>query len=245
MKQYEAVIRTLELLGGVATLSELYDNVKKVKGCDWKTKTPNESIRRIVQTRPDEIYKIKPGLYGLLQYKAANESKGIIAETSKNKNSNVLKESNHTYYQGLLLQIGNYRGMKTFAPQQDKNKLFKQNKKIDDLRSLDKIYRFSYDEIVNRSSTIDVIWFNERRMPDRFFEVEYSPEFQNSLIKYSDLQDFNVNMILVSDKVQKAKSNNKLNFSVFRKIKPKIQFWPFERVVLEYEYAYKLSKTVE
>jgi len=244
MKQHEAVIQTLEKLGGVATLSELYDNVRKVKNCEWKTKTPNESIRRIVQTRPNDIYKIKPGLYGLLKLKSQLESTGIIAETSNNINTTALKESNHTYYQGLLLQIGNYKGLNTFAPNQDKNKLFKQNTKIEDLRTLKSIYNYSYESFVKRSSTIDVIWFNDRKMPDSFFEVEYSPEFQNSLIKYCDLQDFNVNMIIVADKAQKSKLSGKLNYSVFKNIQKKIQFWPYERVVLEYEYAYKLSKSL-
>ena len=40
MKQYEAVIETLETLGGVATLGELNKEVFKIKDCEWKTKTP-------------------------------------------------------------------------------------------------------------------------------------------------------------------------------------------------------------
>lgn len=49
MKQYEAVIETLEMLGGVATLGELNKEVFKIKDCEWRTKTPFASIRRIVQ----------------------------------------------------------------------------------------------------------------------------------------------------------------------------------------------------
>jgi hypothetical protein len=48
MKQYEAVILTLERLGGQATLAELYREVMKIKDCKWETKTPFASIRRIV-----------------------------------------------------------------------------------------------------------------------------------------------------------------------------------------------------
>lgn len=59
MKQYEAVIATLERLGGVATLGELNKEVFKIKECEWKTKTPFASIRRIVQMN-ENIYKIKP-----------------------------------------------------------------------------------------------------------------------------------------------------------------------------------------
>lgn len=42
MKQYEAVIETLERLGGVATLGDLNTEVFKIKDCEWKTKTPFE-----------------------------------------------------------------------------------------------------------------------------------------------------------------------------------------------------------
>ena len=64
MKQYEAVIETLDKLGGVATLGDLNSEVFKIQECEWKTKTPFASIRRIVQ-QTKGIYKIKPGLYGL------------------------------------------------------------------------------------------------------------------------------------------------------------------------------------
>jgi len=56
MKQYEAVILTIERLGGVATLGELNHEVFKIEDCEWKTKTPFASIRRIVQQNR-EIYK--------------------------------------------------------------------------------------------------------------------------------------------------------------------------------------------
>ncbi|MBZ0199613.1 MAG: hypothetical protein K8H86_07085, partial [Ignavibacteriaceae bacterium] len=123
IKQNKAVILSLEKLGGVATLGQLNQEVMTIKNCVWKTKTPFASIRRIVQLDKN-IYKIKPGLYGLLKFKKENEAKGIIAENSKNKNSREVIEFNHSYYQGLLLTVGNLKGLKTFIPNQDKNKKF-------------------------------------------------------------------------------------------------------------------------
>ena len=102
MKQYEAVIETLDKLGGVATLGELNREVFKISDCEWKTKTPFASIRRIVQ-QTKGIYKIKPGLYGLEKYRKQIEDRGIIVETEKNKDSNHVIMFNHTYYQGILL----------------------------------------------------------------------------------------------------------------------------------------------
>lgn len=49
MKQREAVIKVVEENGGLATLGHLNQNVLKVPNCEWKTKTPFASIRRIVQ----------------------------------------------------------------------------------------------------------------------------------------------------------------------------------------------------
>ena len=100
MKQYEAVIETLDKLGGVATLGELNREVFKISDCEWKTKTPFASIRRIVQ-QTKGIYKIKPGLYGLEKYRKQIEDRGIIVETEKNKDSNDVIMFNHTYYQGI------------------------------------------------------------------------------------------------------------------------------------------------
>ncbi len=170
MRQYEAVIQTLEKLGGQATLAELYREVMKIKECNWETKTPFASIRRIVQTRP-EIFKVRPGLWALRSYK----TKLSLTEYIDNKPLSLEAiEQNHSYYQGLLVIIGNLRGFATFTPNQDKNKLFV-NRPLKELRSLQDIPPFSYGNTIKRSSTIDVIWFNTRQMPNSLFEVEHFP----------------------------------------------------------------------
>src|SRR5450830_1838253 len=183
MKQNEAVILTLEKLGGVATLGQLNQEVFKITDCEWKTNTPFASIRRIVQLNKN-IYKIKPGLYGLMDYKQSLESKGIIEETDKNKDSKEVIDFNHSYFQGLLLTIGNLKGLKTFVPNQDKNR-YLLNTKLSEIRTLNDLPAYTYPHLVQRSSTIDVIWFNEREMPHSFFEVEHSTDIQNSLLKFN------------------------------------------------------------
>ncbi|MEK6681413.1 MAG: hypothetical protein AABY79_05550 [Nitrospirota bacterium] len=51
MKQHEAVIKVMEEKGGYATLGFLNQNVLKIADCEWKTKTPFASIRRIVRMK--------------------------------------------------------------------------------------------------------------------------------------------------------------------------------------------------
>ena len=238
MKQYEAVVLTLEKLGGVATLGDLNQHVFEIKNCDWKTKTPFASIRRIVQTNA-EIYRIKPGLYGLKRLQKNNEDRGIIAETEANKDSRSIHEFNHSYYQGLLLIIGNLKGLHTFVPNQDKNKKFYDGKKLGEIRNLQDSPHFSFDCFVQRSSTIDVVWFNERKMPHSFFEVEHSTDIQNSLLKFNDLQDFNSRMVIVADMKRKEEYSQKIKYTSFKELAAnnKLSFLDYAALSKQYEAA--------
>lgn len=235
MRQHQAVIETIAKLGGIATLGQLNQEVLKVDNCSWGTKTPFASIRRIVQTRP-EIYKIKPGLYGLVEMKKANEAKGILSETPENRQSEEVLKSNHAYYQGLLLTIGKLKKLDTFAPQQDKNKKFL-NTPLKEVRTLAALPEFSYSGLVQRSGTIDVIWFNQRKMPHSFFEVESSTDIQNSLGKYNDLQDFFVRMFIVADKNRRKEYETKIARSSFQEIQNRVKFLDYDSVVSQYEMA--------
>lgn len=241
MKQHEAVIIALENLGGIATLGDLNLETMKIKECEWKTKTPFASIRRIVQMN-EEIYKIKPGLYSLKKYQKKNEANGILVETTKNKNSEAVKSFNHSYYQGMLTIIGNLKKFKTYLPNQDKNKKFIE-KSLDELRTIKEIPHFTYQKLIQRSSTIDVIWFSSRLMdenllmPTSFFEVEHSTDIQNSLLKFNDLQDFAARMIIVADESRKREFDTKIKSSAFNEIRNKIEFLEYEALTKMYEYT--------
>jgi hypothetical protein len=227
MKQHEAVIIALEKLGGQATLADLYRETMKIEGPKWTGKTPFANIRRIVQLRP-EIFKVRPGLWALKSYQ---KKLGLVENSDKDKSQ---VEQNHAYYQGIILTIGNLRGYKTFSPNQDKNRLFV-NQPLKDVRSLQEIPPFSYDELTKRCSTVDVVWFNSRLMPNTLFEVEHSTDFQNSLIKFSDLQDFYTRMIIVTDDNRKREFLQKIQSSVFTEISKRIDFLGYESLVKQYE----------
>ncbi len=216
MKQYEAVIETLKRLGGVATLGQLNREVFKIKDCQWKTRTPFASIRRIVQDRK-EIYRIKPGLWALVSFQKQLESNGFLVENRDNADSVMMKDFNHSYYQGLLLEIGNYRKLFTYVPEQDRNRKYA-GTTLKEVRTLEAIPAFSFPDLVHRSSTVDVIWFNERKMPCAFFEVEHSTDIQNSLLKFFDLQDFYSRMFIVADSKRMDEYNKKLHYGAFKEL---------------------------
>lgn len=74
--QTEAVVETIRQLGGVASIMQINQNIFKMTDAVWNTKTPFASIRCILQRTPKQIYKIKPGLYGLISHKQQLETMG-------------------------------------------------------------------------------------------------------------------------------------------------------------------------
>ena len=136
-------------------------------------------------------------------------------------------EYNHSYYQGLLVEMGNLKNFDTFVPNQDKNKPFL-GKKLCDIVTLTKIYSFCYDSILKRAGTIDVLWFNRRMMPSKLFEVEHTTDIQNSLLKFVDLQDFFVDYFIVADSNRKYEFENKISYSAFIDIKNRTKFMSYD-----------------
>jgi hypothetical protein len=222
VKQYEAVIKTMEANGGYATLGFLNQEVFKVANCEWKTRTPFASVRRIVQ---DERYffKIRPGLWALKSYKD-RLPQDILPTTPQARKAQI--EYNHSYYQGLLVEMGNLKKFDTFVPNQDKNKPFL-GKKLCDIVTLTKVYSFCYDSILKRAGTVDVLWFNRRKMPSKIFEVEHTTDIQNSLLKFVDLQDFFVDFFIVADSKRKYEFENKLSYGAFVDIKSRTKFMSY------------------
>jgi hypothetical protein len=221
MKQYEQVIAVMKNNGGYATLGELN---RLVDVSSWGTQTPFATIRRIVQME-SHFFKIKPGLWALIDYRDEVLKKFQIQDTSKKENQ---ERFTHSYYQGLLLEIGNMRGYRTYFPSQDKNKKFLEKPLCE--VACDEMLDFSYPNLVQRAKTVDVIWFNERKMPYSFFEVEHSTDIQNSLLKFIDLQDFYAKFYIVADEARKKEFNSKMELSAFYKLKTdnRVEFRDYE-----------------
>ena len=240
MTQPQAVIETIEMLGGVATLNQINQNVFKIEDCVWGSKTPFASIRRIVR-HTNGIYRIKPGLYALESHRQELENNGIIVQDEHNQDSEIVKTFNHAYYQGLLLEMGKMRHLDTFVPDQDKNKQFLNQASLGELRTIQSIPEYSYPQLVKRSSTIDVIWFNDRHMPHSFFEVEHSTDIQNSLLKFNDLQDFAARMVIVADEKRHHEYISKLGYAAFRQLanEKRVSFLSYDSLEKQYEQEFE------
>ena len=240
MTQAQAVLETIEKLGGIATLNQINQHIFEIKDCVWKTKTPFASVRRIVQ-QTKGIYKIKPGLYALEIHRKKLEQEGISVQTEKNKYSEEVKTFNHSYYQGLLLEIGRMRHLDTFVPNQDKHKKFLTTP-LCEIRTLQTIPHYSYPHFVDRSATIDVIWFNSNHMPHSFYEIEHTTDIQNSLLKFNDLQDFHARMVIVADEKRRQEFENKMAYAAFDILRQqkRVAFLSYDS--LDKQYQQELQK---
>ncbi|HEY6905925.1 MAG TPA: hypothetical protein VI230_00570 [Ignavibacteriaceae bacterium] len=233
MKQHEEVIEIMEKNGGFATLAFLYQSVN-VEG--WKTKTPFASIRRIVQEERF-FFRIKPGLWAL------NSRRNDVLKMfniERLDNPKLVEEFNHTYYQGLLVELGNIEGYETFVPNQDKNRKYL-TKPLKDFISLSEFYPFTYDHVIKRAKTIDVSWFNDRKYPSSFFEVEHSTDIHNSLLKFLELQDFHTKFNIVADKAREREFMEKINSTAYKPIKEKVNFLDYDKLSAYHSKAFELE----
>lgn len=229
--QERQVIDTMRENGGYATLGSLYHLVDTA---NWATKTPNESIRRIVQ-QSKEIFKIQPGLWALEECR----DKVLEKFELKGKESRDEDRFTHGYYQGLLVEIGNMNRYETYVPAQDQNRKFLETS-LKDICSTVQIPTFGRDEIVNRARTVDVIWFNVRVMPHSFFEVEHSTDIQNSVAKFCDLQDYYSRFFIVAPENRHEQFCKVMERTAFRDIKGRVSFSSYEVVSEQYTSMCKL-----
>lgn len=229
MKHYtqeQQVIETMRQAGGFATLRRLNE---LVDFSNWKTKTPEATIRRIVQDSKS-IFRIQPGLWAL------EESKEEVLKKFNLKPGNQKSEElfSHGYYQGLLIEIGKYRKQKTYIPAQDKNREFIGQPLLNIVDTIE-LPDFTYEELKRKARTVDVVWFNERKMPSAFYEVEHTTDIKNSLSKFYELQDFHASFYIVADSCRKEEFEDKIHVSMFDSIQSRVSFLDYQRVAIMYE----------
>lgn len=220
--QEQQVIDCLRKEGGFATFRRLYE---EMDFSSWKSKTPEASVRRIVQ-KSKWIFRIQPGLWAL------EESRDVVLQRFGLKIGNQKSEEifTHGYYQGLLVEIGKFQHHMTYVPAQDKSRLFL-GKHLSEVSDTTVLPSFTYDTLLRRARTVDVIWFNERRMPSAFYEVEHTTDIKNSLSKFYELQDFSARFFIVADECRRKEYEDKLSASIFDAIHQRVGFISYNQVV--------------
>lgn len=230
--QATQVIEAMRKEGGYATLRRLNEIVDF---SNWATKTPEATVRRIVQ-QDKGIFKIQPGLWAL------EEMRDQVLKKFELKVGDQKSEEQftHGYYQGILVEIGKYEHQKTYIPAQDKHRKY-MGHILSDITDTTELPQFTYDNLLRKARTVDVIWFNEREMPAAFYEVEHTTDIKNSLSKFYELQDFHAGFYIVADKQREKEFEDKLHVSMFQPIEKRVEFLDYERVVRRFEGLKQVS----
>lgn len=235
MKQKDHVIKAMKSNGGYATFQQLN---QMVDFSSWGTKTPFASIRRIVQTN-SEFFKIQPGLWALKDY----EQEVLKKFNIKENDSKSVTDFTHSYFQGIIVEIGNTRNYDTYVPAQDKNKYFLE-KRLSEIATTNTLYDFTYPEILRKARTVDAIWFNERKMPCAFYEVEHSTDIKNSLNKFFELQDFRAKFYIVAAQERKKQFEDIINSSIYKPIKEMVNFVNYDSLITQYDFEHRTIEKV-
>lgn len=216
-----------------ATLKLLHEEAPKLKS--FYGKTPHKTINERVQ-RDDRFTRIAPGVWALTKY--LNELPSYL-NPNVEKSQAEEEKFTHSLVQGMLIEVGNIEKFGTYTP--DKNRYFL-NQRLGDLTTIDKIPVFTYDYIVQSIQYIDVIWFNSRKFPYNVIEVEHSTNFQNSLIKFIELQDFQTKMTVVSPQDRFEKFSKEIKRPAFVSICKRAKFLSYENLEKYYSNLVEYRK---
>jgi len=219
MNQRETVIEAMRARGGYATLGQLYKDALRIPGVKWETKTPFKSINRIVQN-PKYFFRIRPGLWALLE--AKDKLPPDLGKKPK-------PESDHTYYQGLLVELGNLRKHQTFVPKQDRAKLFL-GRPLGSFVTVEDIHPFTYPEVVSRAAAVDVIWFDQQKFPLEFIEVENTTDISGAFLRFVLLYAFNSTFRVVAPAARMREFESKLRHPSFVSVAERTKFTSYDLV---------------
>lgn len=229
----EAIERVLRDHGGYAPLKVIYKDFEKYRPLTGKT--PLKTIQERVQ-RDSRFTRIGLGVYAL------TSELGKLPRPESPRTALEKQRFQHTRFQGMLIEIGNLEGFETYTA--DPGKIF-ENKKLGALSTLKKLPEFTYLQIVSTARYIDVLWLNARNFPAHAFEVEYSTNFRNSLVKFTELQDFNTRFYLVAPDEGKPKFRREVERAAFTSIASRCIFWSFREVEKLYRTRVALAEAMK
>jgi len=204
--------------GYLASLQHIYKEFPKYRALTGQT--PFKTIQERVQRDP-RFTRIGLGIYALTEY--LDE----LPTSPKPQSNEQKKEQTHYSIQGMLLEIGNMEGFDTYSP--NKNAIF-DNKPLMRIMTFSEFPSFTYSNIIQSVRFIDVLWFNDRGFPKFAFEVEITPQFRNSLLKFSELSDFYTTFYLVAGAENEDKFYREISRSAFREIRGRCFFKTCDQV---------------
>lgn len=247
----DAIIRTIEKCGGLATLKELYELVPKIRKVSTNLDTAHiirAYLRRMTRVS-GKLKRVGLATYAFPDIKLQHS---LFEDIQKGKSRDEIfkgvKESDlHSYAEGMLIELGNLYGYLTYTP--DMSATFN-GKLLKNLATIQQFPHFTAPTLLKTAKTIDVIWFVKRatiEMPKYTFDVEVTTDFSKALHRVYQLRDFKTIFYIVAPTKRDEQFQKKLSTDPYIEISERLFFRSVDEIFSLYESAirhYELKEKI-
>ncbi len=235
MTKVEAIRKLMEDSGGTATWDTIYDNIEKYYPAakemkDWQAGIRGVLYREIKNNR--NFKKIGFGIFALKEY----EEEKIKATTEKSP------VRMHSFIEGICLELGNFEQFDTYTP--DPTAPFKDNILLSNLRTMNSLPLFTYQDIVEMVKRIDVLWFNKKgfKFPKRAFEVVDSiGTLGDALTRTYQLAEFDLDFHIIGSKENEEKFKDRITKEPFIRVTNRYKYQNYEEIIDYYNKRLELE----
>jgi hypothetical protein len=186
----------------------------------------------------DVVLTVLPSLIGEAEEEEVTEAipvKPEIIDSSK---------STHTDVQGILVELGNLLGHKTYVA--DPSGPYK-GKRLKDWATLGKVPPFTYPDTLETARKVDVIWFaGIPSYPIACFEVEHTTDVTKGLLRLYRLKGLGAKFFVIARSNLKGKFESELTRTPFYEMKDRYIFRSYEQLATFFDLAmryHSLKKT--
>jgi len=146
----------------------------------------------------------------------------------KDREISVLEEeeirvSSHSDAMGVLLELGNMLGYKTYVAHPSKKYKDKELKEIATLKTIPEKFKG-----IKGIEKVDVIWYAEEKLPHYFFEVEDKGDMKNALHKMYQARDLEAKFFIISPVERYSDFEKNINTEPYKNIRNKYIFKSYE-----------------
>lgn len=234
MTKVEAIQKVMEDNHGTASLEIIYKNVEKyyptVKNSnEWEAGVRGVLYREIRNKK--KFKKIGLSIYALQDY----------IEEQKPKKEDTVRM--HSYIEGICLEIGNFKNFQTYTA--DPSASYRDNLNLLNIASMNEIPQFSYNEVVQESRRMDVIWFNSKGLlfPQKVFEVVDSLGTLNGAFnRCLQLKNFRTEFFIVAPEQHRNKFNQTINLESYKESIDRFKFINYDEIIELYDNAARVNK---
>lgn len=231
----------LQKHGGAATLATFYNDIPAL-GVKHNSQDYEKMIRGYLSRMKNQgvIKRIGLSTYALVDYKVQNDLYESILNEKITKRDFVALPSKdmHGHLQGMLIEIGNMKGLDTYSP--DKAVVFN-GKSLGKITSCESIPAFTYADRLKKIAQIDVIWFKDG-YPIKTFDVEHSTDFTKALVRGYQLKYFRADCFMIADAEKEKIFDDRIATKPFDEIKNIVKFLPNSSVFSDYQSILNFTK---